>query len=241
MVDSRDGGVAGEVRTPLPTVALPLPPSWRNRLRVDLPPASPVVISAAALVAVVALILELSVVRIAGVVAVAALATGALLHRSLGPPSRRLWCDPVLVIGTGLAVLTVTGAGLPASGYPTWCTAATLVAYPILTRALLRLSDARLPGRDADVLVEGGLAALAVGTVLWLCVGGVADGTAGTVLLPIAITGLDVGVLAITARLALLPGQRINSSPSLPPAAGSLCGANLTLALPLGGGRHGLG
>jgi diguanylate cyclase (GGDEF)-like protein len=232
-----EGGFLG-VRTRRPSTL----GSLRPRLARRLPASAAPVIGATATVVLVGGLIGATPVRLVGVAGVAAVATGVLLHRRV---IDRGALDPVLVIGLGIAVLALTQGGLSGLSGVTWASAAALIAYPPLARGLMRLFAARLSGRESDVLVQAGLAALAAGVTLSVLTAGLTAGngktTSAHLLLPIVVTSLDVGLLTIAVRLALLPGDLITAYRYLVLAIAYLLGAHLSMVMNLVWGPQHLG
>ncbi|MDQ1488788.1 MAG: hypothetical protein QOJ23_1302, partial [Actinomycetota bacterium] len=114
-----------------------------------------------------------------------------------------------------------------------------LAAYPLLIIGLLRLLSARLPGREADMLVQAGLVATMFALVVWVLATpgrlrfGVPIGTAETA---VALAALDLLLLTLAVHLLLLPGERIFVYRGSALALAYLFGAHLTAALGLFGG-----
>jgi diguanylate cyclase (GGDEF)-like protein len=169
-------------------------------------------------------------------------ATGLALHRrprpARVPPG---WIDPTLLIGAGFAVLALTGAGIvpwPGGGAP-WASFG-VIAYPLLVIGFLRLQSARLPEREADVLVQAGLVATTFALGLWLLAGpaearyGIPLGTAE---LAVTLAALDLLVVTLAVHLLLLPGERIFAYRGAALSVAFLFGAHLTSALALFSGR----
>ncbi|HEV7535322.1 MAG TPA: diguanylate cyclase, partial [Acidimicrobiia bacterium] len=152
------------------------------------------------------------------------------------------WIDPSLLIAAGFAVLALTGAGIaPRDGGAGWASVG-LAAYPLLIIGLLRLQSARLPEREADVLVQAGLVATTFGLLLWLMAGPAQSRLAiplGTAELAVALAALDLLVLTLAVHLLLLPGERFFAYRGGALALAFLFGAHLTAALGLFSG-HGL-
>jgi len=123
------------------------------------------------------------------------------------------WIDPALLITAGFAVLALTGAGIVArpGGGTAWASAG-LAAYPLLIIGFLRLQSARLPDREADVLVQAGLVATTFALGLWLLAGPALARFSiplGTAELAVALAALDLLLLTLAVHLLLLPGERI--------------------------------
>ena len=166
-----------------------------------------------------------------GIPATAAMAAGLVLHRrprpTEAPPG---WIDPSLLITLGCAVLALTGAGIGAGG---WASVG-LAAYPLLIIGFLRLQSARLPEREADVLVQAGLVATTFALGLWALVEPARIRLAvplGTAEVAVALAALDLLVLTLAVHLLLLPGERIFAYRGSALALGFLFGAHLAAAL----------
>ena len=199
-----------------------------------LPRGAALVASAPVVLAAASAALGLTPLRVAGVVSVAAVAEGILLHRRV---RERGALDPVVLLGAGLAALVLTQCGLADLKGTSWATACALLAYPVLTRGLARLFSARLPGRDADLFVQAGLAALATGVALSVATSGHVAATRHVLLLPIVLASLDAGLLAIAVRLLLLPGERPLSVRFLASALAALCSSHLALVAAIAAGH----
>ncbi len=98
------------------------------------------------------------------------MALGLLLYRRPRPGGVPLgWVDPCLLITAGTALLALTSAGIvPGRDGGAGRGSMALVAYPLLIIGLLRLQSARLPEREADVLVQAGLVATTFAIGLWV-------------------------------------------------------------------------
>jgi diguanylate cyclase (GGDEF)-like protein len=109
-----------------------------------------------------------------------------------------------------------------------------LGSYPLFAAGLLRLITSRLPDRGADVLVQGGLAAILFGLLLWTGLGPERHlrevSTAGA-LLAIALPALDLLLLTLAVRLLFLPGERLFVYRAAGLALAYLLGAHLAGAL----------
>ena len=207
----------------------------RGRLAVDrsaldrLPAGAIQVVGAALAVGALGVLAGPSVVRLVGAAGLLGVAVGVLKHRRVRD---RGALDPLLIMGVGIGVLAVTAGGFPRVGAVTWTSAAVLTAYPPLARGLLRMFSARRTGRSSDLLVQAGLAALAVGVTLSAL-------TTGTkvarpdLLLAILATSLDVGLLIVAVRLMLLPGERVVTYRYLVLAFAYLVGAHLAVVMML--------
>ena len=188
-------------------------------------------------------VIGLELIPAVGFPAVAVALAGLVLHRRPRPDSVPAgWIDPLVLIVAGFAVLALTGAGVvpwPGGG-AAWASLG-LAGYPLLIIGFLRLQSARLPEREADVLVQAGLVATTFGLVLWL-LGGPAQARfgipLGTAELAVAIAALDLLVLTLAVHLLLLPGERIFAYRGAALAVAFLFGAHLAAALALFGGRH---
>jgi diguanylate cyclase (GGDEF)-like protein len=171
-------------------------------------------------------VVGMPVVTVAGAAALGAVALGAAIHY----PDRQEPVDPLWLLGAGVAILVATSGGVPGA----WWLVVAAAAYPILTAATLRLISGRMPGRDADMLVDGGLAATAFGLVLWVAIAPIAHpGGRTDLILHVALAALDFGLLTMIGRLLLLPGDRLGAYSYL--GLGSLClvGTHVTLAIEL--------
>ncbi len=175
-------------------------------------------------------------VRVTGAAGLVAVAVGVLVHRRVVD---RGVLDPLLVMGVGIAVLALTGVGTAGGSRVTWATAAVLIAYPPLGRGLLRLFAARLSGRNSDVLVQAGLAALAVGVTLSILTTGTRV-PAPHLLLAIVAASLDAALLTVAVRLLLLPGERVLTYRCLVVAFGCLLCAHLAAVTALVWGHGGV-
>ena len=198
------------------------------RLPRRLPRRAGPVIGAVAVVAGVSFAVGATALRLAGVAGLAALAAGVLLHRRVDD---RGTLDPILVIGLGVAVLAVTQGGLTDLHGVGWASALALLAYPLLTRGMSRLFATRLPGRESDLFVQAGLAALATGVTLAILTAGAGGAPRHHVLLPVVLAALDGGLLAITARLVLLPGERVTTYRFLALAVVALLASHLCVIM----------
>jgi diguanylate cyclase (GGDEF)-like protein len=170
-----------------------------------------------------------------GIPAAAVMGAGLVLHRRprpAGVPSN--WMDPCLLLTVGTAVLAFTSAGSGRLG------PAALVAYPLLIIGLLRLQSARLPEREADVLVQAGLVATTFALALWVLATparlrlGIPLGTAE---ISVALAALDLLLLTMAVHLLLLPGERIFVYRGTALGLAFLFGAHLAAALALFNGR----
>ena len=174
-----------------------------------------------------------------GIAAAAAMAFGLAIHRRPRParvPAR--WTDPCLLIAAGVAVVALTSAGIGSgldvggAGWGPVC----LLAYPLLTIGLLRLQSARLPEREADVLVQAGLVATTFALTLWVVATpararlGVPLGVAEV---SVALAALDLLLLTLAVHLLLLPGERIFVYRGTALGLGFLFAAHLASALAL--------
>ena len=194
-----------------------------------LPPGAVPVAGAVLAVGAAGALLGPTLVRLAGVAGLLAVAVGVLEHRRVRD---RGALDPLLVMGAGIAVLALTAGGFPRLGGVTWASAALLTAYPPFARALLRMFSARVPGRSSDLLVQAGLASLAVGVTLSVLTTGTRVAR-GDLLLAILATSLDAGLLVIAVRLVLLPGERVVTYRYLALAFAYLAGAHLAVVMTL--------
>jgi diguanylate cyclase (GGDEF)-like protein len=224
-------------------------PSFRDR-RLPAPDPDPGSLWARVLAVVGALVLAAGLyqgagfgaVPAAGIPAAAAMAFGLVLHRRPHPrgvPSG--WTDPSLLITAGTALLALTGAGIgsgPNVGAGLGSVA--LVAYPLLIIGLLRLQRARLPEREADVLVQAGLVATTFAIGLWVLATPARirwDVPMGLAEVSVALAALDLLLLTLAVHLLLLPGERFFVYRGTALALGFLFGAHLASALALFNGQ----
>jgi diguanylate cyclase (GGDEF)-like protein len=178
----------------------------------------------------------------AGIPAAAAMAFGLVLHRRprprAAPPG---WADPCLLITAGAALLAVTSAGIgpgPQGGAGRGSVA--LVAYPLLIIGLLRLQSARLPEREADVLVQAGLVATTFAIGLWVLATPVRirwDVPTGLAEVSVALAALDLLLLTLAVHLLLLPGERFFVYRGTALGLGFLFGAHLVSAVSVFNGQ----
>ena len=183
-----------------------------------------------------------SAVAAAGIPAAAAMAFGLVLHRRPRPCSAPAgWADPCLLITAGTALLAVTGAGIgsgPFGGAGRGAVA--LVAYPLLIIGLLRLQSARLPEREADVLVQAGLVATTFAIGLWVLATPLRtrwDLPAGLAEVSVALAALDLLLLTLAVHLLLLPGERFFVYRGTALGLGFLFGAHLVSTVSLFNGQ----
>ena len=178
----------------------------------------------------------------AGIPAAAAMAFGLVLHRRprpSGAPAR--WTDPCLLITAGTGLLAITSAGIgPGSDGGVGLGSLALISYPLLIIGLLRLQSARLPEREADVLVQAGLVATTFALGLW----GLAtparvrwDISMGLAETSVALAALDLLLLTLAVHLLLLPGERFFVYRGTTLGLGFLFGAHLASALALFNGQ----
>ncbi len=177
------------------------------------------------------------VVQVIGLLAVAGIVAGVRLHRRPdGHPAATGHVEPWLLIAAGLVVQVATRAGAlaPDPTRPSWPALLALVSYPLLAAGLLRMLNARLPDRGADVLVQAGLVATLFGLLLWTAIAperhqaGVPTLVAA---LSIALPALDLMLLTVTARLLFLPGERLFVYRAAALAVAYLLGAHVAAAL----------
>jgi diguanylate cyclase (GGDEF)-like protein len=178
----------------------------------------------------------------AGIPAAAVMAFGLVLHRRPRPLGVATgWADPYLLITAGIALLAVTSAGIgadPQGGAGLGSVA--LVAYPLLIIGLLRLQSARLPEREADVLVQAGLVATTFAIGLWVLATPERirwDVPMGLAEVSVAMAALDLLLLTLAVHLLLLPGERFFVYRGTALALGFLFGAHLASALSLFNGQ----
>ena len=179
-----------------------------------------------------------------GIPAAAVMGSGLVLHRrprpARVPPG---WTDPWILVTLGIAVLAFTGAGIAPGrdGAGTGLASVGLGAYPLLVIGLLRLQSARLPEREADVLVEAGLVATMFALVLWVLVSparlrlGIPLGAAEVA---VALAALDLLLITLAVHLLLLPGERIFAYRGTALGLAYLFGAHVAASLALFNGRR---
>jgi diguanylate cyclase (GGDEF)-like protein len=132
-------------------------------------------------------------------------------------------------------VLAFTSAGVGAGLAPIG-----LIAYPLLIIGLLRLQSARLPDREADVLVQAGLLATTFAIGLWVLATPARlrlDIPLGTAEVSVALAALDLLLLTMAVHLLLLPGERFFVYRGTALALAFLFGAHLVAALALFNGQ----
>jgi diguanylate cyclase (GGDEF)-like protein len=173
----------------------------------------------------------ISPVRVCALVLVVVVALAR--RRRDDPPGVR----PLLL---ALAVAAIADAGLPSGDeFPStssWQIIAVVAAYPFWWRGLLAMLSRRLPGREADVLVEACLAALAVAVLCASVLGGDGSAFGGSTLgLPLVIvTGLDAVLVVVAARLLLSPGEALASERAVAAATVSLFAAHASVVVAAG-------
>ncbi len=179
-------------------------PSARIELRHALARPELAVVSAVALVVLAVSWSAPSVVRVAGAVGVVAMAVAVGLDRDVALLRGRV------VAALGLAVLTIADAGLPAvaagGGVATetlWRPLAAVVAYPVLSRAMILMVGRYRLVRASDVVVEAALVGAAAAIALQVVVNRVSQTTgwepAGASLGSLVV-GLDVALAVVIAR-----------------------------------------
>ena len=160
----------------------------------------------------------LPLVTTAGVIALGAVGVGVFAHRrggSVPAPAGRV--EPWYLLAAGVAIILATSssavgrsAAHPASSW--WVVASSLVGVPLIGLGLLRLVSGRIAGRDADVLVDAGLAATACGLAVWVVAvhphSALVHHHLAEALLVVARPALDLGLVVLAGRLLLLPGER---------------------------------
>jgi len=233
------GGRARAARPHAPDDAPLEAPPLRAR---HLPGAVAALVGGIVLVAVACLVVGPTLLRLAGVAGLVAIGAGVVLHRRI---LDRAALDPLVLLACGVAVLAVTQGGLTANKGVTWESAAVLLAYPLLARSLGRMFSVRMPGRESDLFVQAGLGALAAGVALTLAT---SPAYHHQTLLPILVAALDAGLLTMTARLVMFPGERVLTYRLLALALAYLFAAHLAFVVTLvrGPGHsvlivHGLG
>jgi diguanylate cyclase (GGDEF)-like protein len=162
------------------------------------------VVSALALIVLVMAWSAPSVVRVAGAVGVVAMAFAVGLDRDFTLHRGRV------VAALGLAALTVADAGLPAvdhvgavSTETLWRPLAAVVAYPVLSRALIVMVGRYRLVRASDVVVEAALVGAAAAIALQVVVNRMSE-TAGWepagASLGSLVVGLDVALGVVIVR-----------------------------------------
>jgi diguanylate cyclase (GGDEF)-like protein len=156
----------------------------------------------------------LGLIPAAGIPATAIMAAGLFLHRRARPAGAPTGWDPCLLLTIGAGALALTSAGILSGRDGTGAGLAPLAlgAYLPLIIGLLRLQSARLPEREADVLVEAGLVATMFALVVWVLATPARlrlDIPLGTAEMSVALAALDLLLLTLAIRLLLLPGERI--------------------------------
>jgi diguanylate cyclase (GGDEF)-like protein len=145
-----------------------------------------------------------SVVRISGAVGVVAMAVAVFLDRDVTQRRGRI------VAALGLAVLTVADAGIPdvdalgaVATESLWRPLAAIVAYPVLSRAMIIMVGRYRMVRASDVVVEGALVGAAAAIALQVVVNRMSHTTgwepAGASLGSL-LGGLDVALAVVIAR-----------------------------------------
>jgi diguanylate cyclase (GGDEF)-like protein len=178
----------------------------------------------------------------AGIPAAAAMAFGLVLHRRPRPSGVPVgWTDPCLLIAAGTALLAATSAGIgPGADGGAGLGSVALVSYPLLIIGLLRLQSARLPEREADVLVQAGLVATTFAIGLWVLATPARirwDVPMGLAEVSVALAALDLLLLTLSVHLLLLPGERFFVYRGMALGFGFLFGAHLASALALFNGQ----
>lgn len=176
-------------------------------------------------------------IRIAGIGALLALAVGRAWHAGASGAPDRFRVDPLVMMGAGVALLAMAGGDV---AFPSRSVSSALLpvaAYVMLLSGAVRLFSTRVRGRQADLLLEAGVSALAMGVALWAVTSH--PGTSPRDLAALVVVpALDAGLCTVLAQLALLPGERIASARYLFLAAGYLLGAHVSSAI-LGASRPG--
>jgi diguanylate cyclase (GGDEF)-like protein len=182
-----------------------------------------------------------------GLACLGSVVAGVVLHcRDRDLPTAAGRIEPLWLLGAGLVVLLVTAGGIRTGGSSGPAAAglllASLAAYPFLALALLRLISGRMSGRDADMLVDGGLAATVFGLAMWVALQPLTHHaghtTVALIVARVVLPALDVGLLTLIGRLLLLPGERLSVYRYLGLAAAYLLGAHLIAAVGTFGTVH---
>ncbi|HET9769258.1 MAG TPA: EAL domain-containing protein [Acidimicrobiia bacterium] len=176
----------------------------------------------------------------AGLPATAIMVAALAVHRRPRPADVPPgWTDPCRLLVAGTGVLALTSAGVGSGLAPVG-----LIAYPLLIIGLLRLQSARLPDREADVLVQAGLLATTFAIGLWVLSTPARlrlDIPLGTAEVSVALAALDLLLLTMAVHLLLLPGERLFVYRGTALALAFLFGAHLVSALALFNGESGTG
>lgn len=181
-------------------------------------------------------LLDPTVVSLAGVVAVTAIAISAASHRTPGP-----------TIGTtafacGVAVLCVSGFGLPTEERAETVTLLlSLAAYPLLGLAFFEHLSRHRRVRESDLIVEAGLlgaaAALIVQALVEWRVPVIDDAwSPAAISLAAVVAGLDISLVVIAGRAIPMESSRKSAIIPLLTAAAMLATLHVgsTLAMALG-------
>jgi diguanylate cyclase (GGDEF)-like protein len=177
----------------------------------------------------------IGLVHVAGLLAFAGILVGVALHRRNATlPTSAGRVEPWLLIAAGVAILAATAAGTGAGGPSGAREILALAGYPLLVMGMLRLLSGRLPGRDADVLVQAALVATIFGLGLWAI--GAPERlhplvSIGTSVASVALPAFDLVLLTIAVRLLLVPGERIFAYRGATLAIAYLFGAHAAAAL----------
>jgi diguanylate cyclase (GGDEF)-like protein len=181
-------------------------------------------------------VLGLGLIPAAGIPATAVMVVALFVHRRPRPAGvEAAWTDPCRLIAVGTGVLALTSAGVGPGLAPLG-----LVAYPVLIIGLLRLQGARLPEREADVLVQAGLLATTFAIALWVLATPARlrlDIPLGTAEISVALASLDLLLLTMAVHLLLLPGERFFVYRGTALGLAFLFGAHLASALALFNGQ----
>ena len=170
-----------------------------------------------------------------GVVALGAVAYGVRTYRRQGtnPPSAGP-IEPWWLLGAGLALIVLT-SGAFAVHAPLWLELAAFGCYPPVVLGLLRLISGRMAGRDADTLVDAGLAATGFGLILWIMTthpGAIgAHHHVAALVVRVLLPALDIGLVTLVSRLLLLPGEPVRACRYLGVAVILLTAAHLVSTL----------
>ena len=171
-----------------------------------------------------------------GVAALGAVLVGIRTYRRQGtnPPSAGA-IEPWWLLGAGLGLVVLT-SGAFAPNSPLWLEGAALCCYPPVVLGLLRLISGRMAGRDADTLVDAGLAATGFGLILWIMAAhpgsvGVHHHHVAGLVLRVLLPALDIGLVTLVSRLLLLPGEPLRACWYLAVAIVVLTGAHVVSTL----------
>ena len=181
-----------------------------------------------------------SVVRVAGAVGVVAMAVAVGLDRDVTLLRGRV------VAAIGLAVLAIADAGLPAvdelggvTEETLWRPLAAVVAYPVLSRAMIIMVGRYRMVRASDVVVEAALVGAAAAIALQVVVNRMSESAgwepAGAALGSLVV-GLDVALAVVIARPLTNVAARRGPVVVVAGSVAALLGGHLVAAIQIAGG-----